>query len=77
MEESSFFSTPGNPSFDHQEVVSYVISEPPTNKSRSLTAAIFNVANNVKLDGKPTITQEEGYSDCSRTHVEEALSETP
>ena len=49
MEENYFFSTPGNPSLAHQEVVSYVVSEPPTNKIRSLTASIINTVDNTKL----------------------------
>ena len=58
-----FIITPSNPSLAHQEVVSDVMYEPPTKKIRSLTTAIINVADNGNLDGKITITQEEGYVD--------------
>ena len=50
--------------------------EPPTKKSRSLTAAKINAADNGNLYEKLTITQEEGYVDYSTTHLEEGLSET-
>ena len=57
MEENSIFSTPGNASLAHQEVVSDVMYEPPTKKSRSLTLAIINASDNGKLAAKITITQ--------------------
>ena len=60
-----------------QEVVSDVMYEPPTKKSRSLTAAIINAADNRNLDAKITITQEEVSVDYSTIYVEESLSETP
>ena len=52
-----FFRTPGNPSLDHKELVSDVVSETPTNKSRSLTEAIINATDNANLAEKLTITQ--------------------
>ena len=44
--------------------------EPPTKKSRSLTAAIINAADNGNLAAKITKTQKEGSVDYSTTHVE-------
>ena len=70
IERKICFSTPGNPSLTHQEVVSDVMYEPPTNKSRSLTAAIINAADNGKTASKTKITQEDGSVDYSTTHVE-------
>ena len=64
-----FFLNPVNPVLAHQEVVSDVMYEPPTNKSRSLTAAIINVADHGNLDVKIRITQEEVCVDYSTTHV--------
>ena len=58
MGERCFSRTPGNPSLAHQEVVSYVMYEPPTKKSRYLTAAIVNTADNGNLAEKKIITQE-------------------
>ena len=52
-----FSVTLGNPSLAHQEVVSYVTHEPPSNKIRSLTAAIINAADNGNVASKITITQ--------------------
>ena len=69
MEEISFFNNLDNPSLTHQEVVLDVVSEPPTNKSSSLTAAIINVANNANLSAKLTITQEELSIAYSTTHI--------
>ena len=69
MEESSFFSTPSNPSLAHKEVVPDVMYEPPTKKSRSLTSSIINAADNGNLAGKITITQEEISVNYSTTHV--------
>ena len=51
--------------------------ETPTKKSRSLTAAIINVAYNGNLSAKTTVTQEEGSIDYSTTHVEKEFPETP
>ena len=65
-----FFRTPGNPSLAHQEVVSYVMSETPTKKIRSLTVSIINAADNVKFSEKLTTTQEEGYVAYYTAHVE-------
>ena len=76
MEESYFLITPVNPSLSYKEVVSDVVSEPPTKKLRSLTAAIINATGNANLSAKLTITQEEGSFAYSTIHVEEALSET-
>ena len=44
--------TPGNPSLTHQEVVSDVLYEPPTNKKCYLTTLIINAADNKKLAAK-------------------------
>ena len=66
----NIFSTPGNPSTTHREVVLDVVSEPPTNKIRSFTESIINVADNENLAAKLTITKEEGYVASSTTHVE-------
>ena len=71
-----FLINPGNPSLAHQEVVSDIMYEPPTKKSRSLTASIINAEDNGNLSGKITIKQEEGYVDYSTKHVEEVLLET-
>ena len=75
--KKEIFSTPDNPSLAHQEVVSDVMYETPTKKSRSLTAAIINVAYNGNLSAKTTVTQEEGSIDYSTTHVEKEFPETP
>ena len=71
------YSTPGNPSLNHQEVVPDVVSEPPTNKIRSLTSSTINTTDNANLAAKVTITQEEGCVDSYTKHVEAKLSETP
>ena len=59
MEEIYIFSTPGNPLLTHKEVVSYVVSEPLTTKTCSLTESTINVADNANMSTKLTITQEE------------------
>ena len=51
MEEIIFFN-PVNPVLAHQEVVSDVMYEPPTNKSRSLIASIIKTADNGNLAEK-------------------------
>ena len=71
------FSTPGNPSITHQEVVPDVVSDPPTNKIRSLTSPTINTTDNANLAAKVTTPQEEGYLDSYTTHVEAEFSETP
>ena len=71
-----FFSTPGNPSPNHKEVVSDVVSGPPLKKIRSLNAYVINTVENEKMSAKITITQEEGSVDYYTTHVEEVFSET-
>ena len=50
------------------------MSEPPTNKRRSLTAAMINVADNGNLVSKLTIEQEEGYISYYKPHAEEESS---
>ena len=65
-----FFSTTGKTLLTHQEVVSYVVSEPPTNKNRSVTASIINDADNENLAEKLTIKQEYVYIASSTKHVE-------
>ena len=52
-----FFSSPGNPSLTHQEVVLDIVSGPPIKKIRSLTVAIINTADNENLAAKLKITQ--------------------
>ena len=52
-----YISTPGNTSLAHQEVLSYVVPEPPTKKTSSLTSAIISEADNANLTAKLTITQ--------------------
>ena len=47
-----FFSTPGNPSLAHREVVSDAMYEPPTKKIYYLTAAIINAVDNENLAEK-------------------------
>ena len=43
---------------EFQSVVYDIVSEPPTKKILSFTAAIINAADNANLDVKLTITQE-------------------
>ena len=76
MEESSSFSTSGNPSLPHQEVVSYVVYGTPTKEISSITAAIIKAEDYSNLASKIKITKEEGSEYFSTTYVEEALSET-
>ena len=56
-------------------MVSDVVSEPPTNKIRSLSSSIIIAVYNTNLAAKLTITQEEGYVAYYTTHVEEEFPE--
>ena len=51
------------------------MSETPTKKSHSLTAAIIKAADDGNLAAKPATTQEYGSVAYYITHTEEALSE--
>ena len=57
--EKAPFSTTGNSSLAHQEVVSDVMYETSTKKSHCLTAAIINTAENGNFSAKTTIIEEE------------------
>ena len=57
-------------------MLSYVVSEPPTNKRSSLPEVIINSSDNANLDAKITTTQEEGYVASYTTYVEAEFSET-
>ena len=76
-EESYFIGTTVNSSLTNQEVVSFVVSAPPTNKRRSLTSSTINAADNTKLAAKLTITQKEGSIVSSTKHAEEAFRKHP
>ena len=54
----------------------YVMYEPPTKKSRSLTVYIIHVSDNGNLASKIAITQAEGSVDYLTTYLEEEFSET-